>query len=80
MWHEDAPSKWIGAIPTPWAMMFALGLGVLTPQPEIYHAYGRVILHNFFYVIILIMVWCKPGWDKKLVNVTFYEFLRCPIL
>ena len=24
--------------------------------------------------------WCKPGWDKQLVNVTFYKFLRCLIL
>ena len=40
MWCEDAPSKWIGAIPTPWVMMFVLGLGVLTPQPKLYHAYG----------------------------------------
>ncbi len=23
-------------------------------------------------------VWCMRGWLKKLVNVTFYEFLRCP--
>jgi len=49
MWHEDTPSKWIGTIPTPWVMMFALDLGVLTPQPELYQAYGRVIfLRNFF--------------------------------
>ncbi len=27
----------------------------------------------------ILEVWCKPGWIKKLVNVTFYEFLRCPI-
>jgi hypothetical protein len=47
MWHEDARSKWIGAIPTPWVMMIALGLGVLTTHPELYHAYGRVTLLNF---------------------------------
>jgi len=27
-----------------------------------------------------VTVWCKPGWDKNLWNVTFHEFLRCPIL
>ena len=33
----------------------------------------------------LYAVWCKPGYDaslggsKKLVNVTFYKFFRCPI-
>jgi hypothetical protein len=25
-------------------------------------------------------VWCKPGWPKNLVNVTFYKFFRCHIL
>ena len=38
MWHEYDQTKCIWAIPTPWAMMIALGLGVLTPQPELYHA------------------------------------------
>ena len=47
MWHEDATSKWIGAIPTPWVMMFVLGLGVLTPQPELYHAYGGYFAYLF---------------------------------
>ncbi len=37
MWHEYAQTKCIGAILTPWAMTFALGLGVITPQPELYH-------------------------------------------
>jgi len=23
----------------------------------------------------MLAVWCKPGWPKKLVNVTFYKFL-----
>ena len=27
----------------------------------------------------LYLVWCKPGWAKKLLNVTFQEFFRCPI-
>jgi hypothetical protein len=26
------------------------------------------------------VVWCKHGWAKKLVNVTFYKFFVCPIL
>ena len=25
-WHVDAPTKWIGTIPTLWVMMIALGL------------------------------------------------------
>ena len=37
MWHEYAQTKCIGAILTPWAMTSALGLGVITPQPELYH-------------------------------------------
>ena len=36
-------------------MIFALGLGVLMSQPELYHAYGRALLHNFFYVEILMI-------------------------
>jgi hypothetical protein len=47
MWREDARSKWIGAIPTPWVMMIALGLVVLITHPKLYDAYGRVILRNF---------------------------------
>ncbi len=36
-------------------MIFALGLGVLMSQPELYHAYGRALLHNFFNVEILMI-------------------------
>jgi len=25
------------------------------------------------------LVWCKPTWVKNSRNVTFYEFLGCPI-
>ena len=25
LWHDDAPTKRIGVIPTPWAMTYALG-------------------------------------------------------
>jgi hypothetical protein len=32
---EDAPTKCIGVIPTPWTKTRALGLGVLVPQPEL---------------------------------------------
>ncbi len=33
-WHDNAPSKCIGAIPTTWVKALALGLGVLPPpQP-----------------------------------------------
>ena len=38
MWREYAQTKCIGAILTPWAMTTALGLGVITPQHEHYHA------------------------------------------
>ena len=50
MWHEYAQIKCLGAIPIPWAMTIALGLGVITPQPELYHAYGRAILRNFYFM------------------------------
>ncbi len=49
-WREYAQTKCICAILTPWAMTFALGLGVITPQPELYHAYGRFFLHNFYFI------------------------------
>ncbi len=55
MWHEYAQTKCIGTILTPWMMTIALGLGVITPQPKLYHAYGRVCLRNFFYVVILMI-------------------------
>ncbi len=35
-------------------MIFALGLGILTPQPELYHAYSRVIVCNFYVVILML--------------------------
>ena len=50
MWREYAQTKYIGVIPTPWAMMIALSLGVITPQPELYHAYCRAILRNFYFM------------------------------
>ena len=50
MWREYAQTKCIGAILTPWAMTIALGLGVITPQPELYHAYGRANLRNFYFM------------------------------
>ena len=48
MWHEYAQTKCIGAILTPWAMMFALDSGVITPQPELYHTYGYANLRNIY--------------------------------
>jgi hypothetical protein len=30
-------------------------------------------------VKIMVAVWCKPGWPKNCKNVTFYEFVICPI-
>jgi len=50
MWCEYAQTKCTGAIVTPWVMTIALGLGVITPQPELYHAYGQAILHNFYFM------------------------------
>ena len=50
MWHENAQTKCIGIIPTPWVMTIALGMGVITPEPELYHAYGRAILCNFYFM------------------------------
>jgi hypothetical protein len=39
-WREYTQTKCIlGAILTPWVMTIVLGLGVITPQPELYHAY-----------------------------------------
>jgi hypothetical protein len=35
LWCEDAPTKLMGIIPTPWTKMRALGLGALAPQPEL---------------------------------------------
>jgi len=48
MWHEYIQTKCIGTILTPWVMTIVLGLGVTTPQHELYHAYGRAMLHNFY--------------------------------
>jgi hypothetical protein len=47
LWPKDTPTKCIDITPTLGAMMRALGLGVLAPQPEIYHAYGTAIFCDF---------------------------------
>jgi hypothetical protein len=40
-WHKDTPTnKSMDITPTLGAMMHELGLGILTPQPKQYHAYG----------------------------------------
>ncbi len=44
LWCMDAPRKHIIVTTTFGGMMHALGLGVLTPQPELYHTYGTEIL------------------------------------
>jgi hypothetical protein len=49
LWHKDTPTKCIDITPTSGAMTRALGLGALTPQPEIYHAYGTVIFCDFIF-------------------------------
>jgi hypothetical protein len=50
LWHKVTPTKRIDITPTLRAMMHVLGLGVLTPQPEIYNAYGTAIFSDFFLV------------------------------
>jgi hypothetical protein len=50
MWREYAQTKCIGGILTPWAMTIALVLGVITPQSELYHAYDRANLRNFYFM------------------------------
>ncbi len=48
LWHMDTPSKCIVITPISRWMMRALSVGVLMPQPKLYHTYGTAILHNFF--------------------------------
>ncbi len=50
MWRDYAQTKCIGAILTPLVMTNALDLRVITPQPELYHTYGRVCLRNFYFM------------------------------
>jgi hypothetical protein len=50
LWHKDAQTRHIDITLTLGMMMHALGFNVLTPQPEIFHTYGTVILHDFFCV------------------------------
>jgi hypothetical protein len=47
---EDAPTKCIGVITTPWTKTRALGLGVLAQQPKLQHAYGTAVFCDFFLV------------------------------
>ena len=48
MWRSDTASKRIAVTTTSVAMICAVGLGVLTPQPANYHHYGTVffVTHN----------------------------------
>ena len=50
MWREYAQTKCIGAILTLWVMTNVLGLVVITPHCELYYAYGRAILRNFYFM------------------------------
>jgi hypothetical protein len=52
-WPMYTPSKHIIVTSTSEEMMRVLGLGVLTPQPKLYHAYGTAIFHDFFYAVII---------------------------
>ena len=47
----NAQTKCICAILTPWVMTIVLGLGIITPQPELYHAYSQAILRNFYFML-----------------------------
>jgi hypothetical protein len=49
LWHKDAPSKHIDITPTLGAMQNALGLGVLMPQPKLYHTYGTAGFFDYFF-------------------------------
>jgi hypothetical protein len=50
LWRKDTPTKRIDiTTPTSGAMMHALGLGVLAPQPKIYHTYSTAIFCDFFF-------------------------------
>jgi hypothetical protein len=49
LWHKDTPTKHIDITPTLGVMTCALGLGSLTPQPKIYHAYGTAIFCDFIF-------------------------------
>ena len=51
MWREYAHTRCKGAILTPWAMMIAIGLGLIRPQHKLYHAYGRAIFCNFYFML-----------------------------
>jgi hypothetical protein len=53
LWRKNTPSKHIVVTSTSGGMMRALGLGILTPQPKLYHAYGTAMFHDFFYAVII---------------------------
>jgi len=38
---------------------------------------GSVVCIVNLALLELPLVWCKPGWAEKLVNVTFCEFFLC---
>jgi hypothetical protein len=48
LWCKDAQSKRIVVTPTSRVMMHALGLGIFTPQPKLYHPYSTANFHDFF--------------------------------
>ncbi len=53
---EDAPTKCIGVIPTPWTKMRLLGLGILAPQPELKHALVQQFFCDFMLVHAVDMI------------------------
>jgi hypothetical protein len=46
--RSDATSKHINVTTTSVAMIYALGLVVITPQPTKYHHYGTAFFRDFF--------------------------------
>jgi hypothetical protein len=50
LWHKDTPTKHIDITPTSGVMTHALGVGILAPQPKIYHTYSTAIFFGDFYL------------------------------
>jgi hypothetical protein len=50
LWHKDTPTKCIDITPTLGTMRHVLGLGVLPPQPKVYHAYGTANYCDFIFM------------------------------
>jgi hypothetical protein len=49
LWHKDTQTKRIDITRTYGTITRALGLNILAPQPEIYHAYGTAFFCDFIF-------------------------------